>query len=145
MDQEHPNMDIGYGPAFAYICIAVLLEGRVAGLLRAAAATSGLGTDRGTTVRRANETAKTNRRATNRKSHIFQLICFTRTRASSGCDLRARRFPTHYQAIRWAEPILFSSSHIFFLVYLLLGCTIRGAPIGRLLRRLMFLALARVA
>ena len=41
MDQEHPNMDIGYGPAFAYICIAMLLEGRVVGLLRAAAATSG--------------------------------------------------------------------------------------------------------
>ena len=41
MDQEHPNMDIGYVPAFTYIRIVVLLEGRVVGLMRAAEATSG--------------------------------------------------------------------------------------------------------
>ena len=40
MDQEHRNIDIGYIPAFTYICIAVLLDVRVAGLLCAAAATS---------------------------------------------------------------------------------------------------------
>ena len=82
-------MDIGYVPAFTYICIAVLLEVRVAGLLRAVAATSGWGTETGTIERRADKTTKTNQRATNRKSQIFRLICFTRMRASRGRDLRA--------------------------------------------------------
>ena len=67
---------------------------------------------------------KTNRRATNRKSQIFRLICFTRTRASRGRDLRADSSLHITRRSDGPSPSCFLPLIIFFLVYFLLGYTI---------------------